>query len=183
MCERSSNNYPARRLARYFCLYEQAQNISVFQLRWKSRSFLCVNAPIKNAKITYVSIRINFVLGLIWNHWNLDTNMSSVESKKGVSAVQRCSVENQKVLLPYKVYSSSRLLVLNETLLNGINVLLALSRWYLCVCKSYTVYMVIFAVVWFSQSSRKFSESDPRENFHFNICLFIVMKTEEKSRN
>ena len=30
---------------RYFRLSEQAQNISVFQSRWKSRSFLCVNAP------------------------------------------------------------------------------------------------------------------------------------------
>ena len=39
-------NYPARRLARYFRLSEQAQNILVFQLRWKSRSFVCVNAPI-----------------------------------------------------------------------------------------------------------------------------------------
>ena len=32
--------------ARYFRLSEQAQNISVFQSRWKSRSFLCVNATI-----------------------------------------------------------------------------------------------------------------------------------------
>ena len=39
-----------------------------------------------------------------------------------------------------------------------------------------TVYVVIFAVVYFC-------ESDPRENFHLNLCLFIVMKTSEKSRN
>ena len=43
---------------------------------------------------------------------------------------------------------------------------------------STTVYIVIFAVIYF----RKFRESDPRENFHFSLCLFIVMKTSEKSR-
>ena len=30
---------------------------------------------------------------------------------------------------------------------------------------------------------REFREPDPRENFHFNSCLFIVMTTSEKSRN
>ena len=40
--------HPARRSARYFRLSEQAQNISVFQSRWKSRSFLCMNAPKEN---------------------------------------------------------------------------------------------------------------------------------------
>ena len=29
----------------------------------------------------------------------------------------------------------------------------------------------------------EFREPDPRENFHFNSCLFIVMTTSEKSRN
>ena len=41
-------NHPARRSARYFHLSEQAQNISVFKSRWKSRSFLCMNAPIED---------------------------------------------------------------------------------------------------------------------------------------
>ena len=39
-------NHAARRSARYFRLSEQAQNISVFQSRWKSQSFLRMNAPI-----------------------------------------------------------------------------------------------------------------------------------------
>ena len=30
---------------------------------------------------------------------------------------------------------------------------------------------------------REFREPDPRENFHFNSCLFIVMTTSEISRN
>ena len=30
---------------------------------------------------------------------------------------------------------------------------------------------------------RDFREPDPRKNFHFNSCLFIVMTTSEKSRN
>ena len=30
---------------------------------------------------------------------------------------------------------------------------------------------------------REFREPDPRENFHFNSCLFIVMTTSENSRN
>ena len=38
-----------------------------------------------------------------------------------------------------------------------------------------TVYVVIFAVVLFS----RISWVRPRENFHFNLCLFIVMKTSE----
>ena len=42
-----------------------------------------------------------------------------------------------------------------------------------------TVYMVIFAVVLFSRISRV----RPRKNFHFNLCLFIVMKTSGKSQN
>ena len=29
----------------------------------------------------------------------------------------------------------------------------------------------------------EFREPDPRENFHVNSCLFIVMTTSEKSRN
>ena len=29
---------------------------------------------------------------------------------------------------------------------------------------------------------REFYESNPRENFHFNLCLFIVMTTSTKSR-
>ena len=37
------------------------------------------------------------------------------------------------------------------------------------------IYVVIIAVVLFSQISRV----GPRENFHFNLCLFIVMKTSE----
>ena len=28
---------------------------------------------------------------------------------------------------------------------------------------------------------RKFRESNPRENFHFNLCLFVVMTTSAKS--
>ena len=30
---------------------------------------------------------------------------------------------------------------------------------------------------------REFRESGPRKKFHFNLCLFIVMKTSEKSWN
>ena len=41
--------------------------------------------------------------------------ISSLESQKGVIAVQRCSVENQKALSPHKLYSDSALLVLNGT--------------------------------------------------------------------
>ena len=29
----------------------------------------------------------------------------------------------------------------------------------------------------------EFREPNPRENFHFNLCLFIVMRTSAKSRN
>ena len=39
-----------------------------------------------------------------------------------------------------------------------------------------TVYVIIFAVVLFSRVR-------PLENFHFNLCLFIVMKTSEKLQN
>ena len=39
----------------------------------------------------------------------------------------------------------------------------------------YGMYMVIFAVLLFSQISRV----RPRKNFHFNLCLFIVTKTSE----
>ena len=42
------------------------------------------------------------------------------------------------------------------------------------------LYMWLF-LRWFY--FRKFRESDPRENFHFNWCLFIVIKISEKSQN
>ena len=41
-----------------------------------------------------------------------------------------------------------------------------------------TVYVVIFAVVYLNC---EFRESDLAKNFHFNLCLFTVMKTPEKS--
>ena len=56
--------------------------------------------------------------------------ISSIESQKGVNAVQRCSVENRRVLSLYKVYGNSALLVLNRTLSNSINALLTLSCIY-----------------------------------------------------
>ena len=40
-----------------------------------------------------------------------------------------------------------------------------------------TVYVVIFAVVLFSWICE--FRVRPREHFHFNVCLFIVMKTSE----
>ena len=53
---------------------------------------------------------------------------SSAESQKGVNAVQRCSIENQKGALSlYKVYGNNALLVLNGTLLNSVNTLLVLN--------------------------------------------------------
>ena len=58
-----------------------------------------------------------------------DVNIS-VESQKGIIAVHRCSLENQKGVLLYKVFSDSALLVLNGTSLNCNNVLLALNRQY-----------------------------------------------------
>ena len=30
---------------------------------------------------------------------------------------------------------------------------------------------------------REFRESNPRKNFHFNLCLFIVMTTSPKLQN
>ena len=30
---------------------------------------------------------------------------------------------------------------------------------------------------------REFRDSGPHKNFHFNLCLFIVMKSSEKSQN
>ena len=52
------------------------------------------------------------------------TRISSFQKQKGVNAIQRCSVENQKGAIMYKVYGDIALLVLNGTSLNGINALL-----------------------------------------------------------
>ena len=58
--------------------------------------------------------------------------VSSVESQIGVSPVQRCAIENQKVDIVVCVYCHSALLVLNGTLLNMIfNAPLALNRRFL----------------------------------------------------
>ena len=43
----------------------------------------------------------------------------------------------------------------------------------------FIVYMVIFMVVWFLWISRV----RPCENFHFKLCIFIVMKTPQKPQN
>ena len=49
----------------------------------------------------------------------------SVESQKGINAVKTCSVENQKGTMPVQPYDNRVLLVLKGTLLNSINILLA----------------------------------------------------------
>ena len=73
-----------------------------------------------------------FVFGLLYAE-EADTEMSSVESQKGLYAVQRCSVEKQKGARSLnKVYVDSALLVVNRTSFNGsVNALLALSRWHI----------------------------------------------------
>ena len=69
---------------------------------------------------------------------------SSAESKKGINAVQRCSVQNQKAaiarlcvaIMPFwlercyrqTLYSNCALLVFNRTSLKSVNALFALSR-------------------------------------------------------
>ena len=69
---------------------------------------------------------------------------SLAESKEGIKAVQRCSVENQKgtiarlctAIAPFRLegryrqtlYSNCAFLVLNRTYLNSFNALLALSQ-------------------------------------------------------
>ena len=56
--------------------------------------------------------------------------ISSAESQKGAIADQRCSVENQKGVLPLTLYSNSTLLVLNGTSLSCNNALMALNWRY-----------------------------------------------------
>ena len=59
-------NHPALRSARYFRLSEQAQNISVFQSQWKSRSFLYMNAPIVCINIPGLWIHFCQVFGNVF---------------------------------------------------------------------------------------------------------------------
>ena len=56
--------------------------------------------------------------------------------------------------------------------------------FFLTPSTSYMDYSVLYKLL-FSRGFyfREFREPDPRENFHFNSCLFIVMTTSEKSRN
>ena len=54
-------------------------------------------------------------------------NILSAENQKGVNAVQRCSVEKQKDAIAIDFYSDSAPLVVNGTLLNNDNALLALN--------------------------------------------------------
>ena len=62
----------------------------------------------------------------------------SVESQKGINAVQICSryvpLRTRRVLLLYKVYGDSAFLVLNWTSLNSVTTLLALSWRYVYSC-------------------------------------------------
>ena len=56
---------------------------------------------------------------------------SSVERQKGTNAARQCSAENYKgATSVYKVFCDNTLLVLNGTLLNSINALLAISQQY-----------------------------------------------------
>ena len=52
----------------------------------------------------------------------------SVDCQKGVNAVQRCSIENQKgAIAVQSLYGDSALLVLNGISLNSVNTLLAVN--------------------------------------------------------
>ena len=64
-------------------------------------------------------------------YWCVLWSISSVESQKGMHAAQQCPIEFQKGTASlYIVYGISTLLVLNGTLLNSTNAILALSWWY-----------------------------------------------------
>ena len=56
------------------------------------------------------------------------TFMSSVENQKGVNILKRFCWDPEQRYCCTKVYGDSDLLVLNGTLLNSVNALLALSR-------------------------------------------------------
>ena len=47
-------------------------------------------------------------------------------------------------------------------------------------CSIHLLYKLLFSRGFYF---REFREPDPRENFHFNSCLFIVMTTSQKSWN
>ena len=55
-------------------------------------------------------------------------SISSVKSKKGVNDLDVPLRTRRVLLLTYKVYGDSAILVLNSTSLNSVNALLALSR-------------------------------------------------------
>ena len=55
----------------------------------------------------------------VYIKWFQGNEMPSVESQKGINAVQQCSVENQKVAIAVQsLDGDSALLVLNDTLFN-----------------------------------------------------------------
>ena len=60
--------------------------------------------------------------------------------------------------------------------------------WYSCIVGACNQTQDTFLILYELKFSRwfyfrEFRESNPRENFHFNLCLFIVMTTSAKSRN
>ena len=56
-------------------------------------------------------------------------NILSIESQKGVIAIQQCSIENQKgAITAQRLYGGSNLLVLNGTSLKNTNAFLVVSR-------------------------------------------------------
>ena len=79
---------------------------------------------------------------------NVQNYILLTESQKGVNAVQRCSIENQKDAITVQSLWASALLVLNGTLFDSINAILAFSRQYAAKVDSYNWFYAFVICSW-----------------------------------
>ena len=101
------------------------------------------NNPRASRALKWVVPRSKSVCGHIifcappkWKSWIRPCNISSIESQKGATSTQRCSIENQKGAFAIAISNSdSALLVLNGTSLNIDRALLALNWWCNPLCR------------------------------------------------
>ena len=107
------------------CIIVKALEVSIpvylFKRGLFKSSFVKIILPIRACKSEFCQIsQYANLLGL--------EIVSSVESQKGVNAVQDVPLRTRRALSLYKFYGDSALLVLNGASLNNVNALLALSR-------------------------------------------------------
>ena len=150
-------------------LYTQFKNIwNVISNKCRKQTFKLVWGKVNLNDSVYI---------YTWTYYNLE--LMQCKGYKNILQIINKSIEGNRYTCTctssYPFHSETRAIRLLCSRLGRLRLL----TWTLKLAKS-ILYKLLFSRGFYF---RDFREPDPRENFHFNSCLFIVMTTSEKSRN